>query len=70
MMSRLWDALPLATRTCITIALLLLIGGLLLQCVGGAIAEQLQDTWRRDGMIAVLVLVVAAEVAMIAGGEA
>ena len=69
-MMRLWDALPLATRTCIMIALLLLTGGLLLQCVGGAIAERLQDTWRRDGMIAVLVLVVAAEVAMIAGGEA
>ena len=65
-MMRLWDALPLATRTCITIALLLLVGCLLLQCIGGASAERAQS----DGLPAMFVLLVVAEVAMIIGGEA
>ena len=67
-MIRLWDALPLATRTCIMIAVSIPLGALLLQVLGGAIAERVQVGWQSDGMIAVLVLVVAAEVAMIAEG--
>ena len=69
-MMRLWDALLLATRTCITIAVSIPLGALLLQVLGGAIAERVQVGWQSDGMVAVLVLVVAAEVAMIIGGEA
>ena len=64
-MLKLWDALPLASQACITIALLLLAGCLLLQCIGSACAEQVQS----DGLPAVLVLLVVAEVAMIAGCE-
>jgi len=68
-MSKLWSTLSLATRTCIALAVSIPLGALLLQVLGGAIAEQLQVAWQSDGMVAVLVLVVAAEVAMIAGGE-
>jgi len=64
-MLKLWDALPLASRTCITIAALLLAGCLLLQCIGEAIAERVQS----DGLPAMFVLLVVAEVAMIAKGE-
>ena len=69
-MSKLWSTLPFATRTCIALAVSIPLGTLLLQVLGGAIAEQVQVAWQSDGMVAVLVLVVAAEVAMIAGGEA
>ena len=68
-MSKLWSTLPFATRTCIALAVSIPLGALLLQCIGGAIAEQLQVTWQSDEMVAVLVLVIAAEVAMITGGE-
>ena len=68
-MSKLWSTLPLATRTCIALAVAIPVGTLLLQMLGGAIAEQVQVAWQSDGMVAVLVLVVAAEVAMIAKGE-
>jgi len=68
-MSKLWSTLPLATRTCIALAVSIPLGALLLQVLGGAIAEQVQVAWHSDGMVAVLVLVVAAEVVMIARGE-
>ena len=68
-MSKLWSTLPFATRTCIALAVSIPLGALLLQCIGGAIAEQVQVAWQSDGMVAVLVLVIAAEVAMITGGE-
>ena len=68
-MSKLWSTLPFATRTCIALAVSIPLGALLLQVLGGAIAEQVQVAWQSDGMVAVLVLVVAAEIAMIAGGE-
>lgn len=68
MIFELWDTLPLATRVCITFALLLLLGCLLLQCIGGAFAERLQAAWQSNGMIAVFVLIASAEIAMIAGG--
>jgi hypothetical protein len=66
----LWQSLPLFTRTCIALAAAIPPGALLLQVCGGAIAEQVQASWQQgDALLAMLVLVLAGEVAMIVGGE-
>ena len=68
-MSKLWNTLPLATRTCIALAAAIPLGAVLLQVLGGAIAEQVQASWQQgEGLLAMLVLVVAAEVVMIVHG--
>jgi len=68
-MSKFLSNIPTSAKFCIALALAIPLGALLLQCIGGAIAEQVQAGWERDGALAMLVLVVCAEVAMIAGGE-
>lgn len=76
-LSKLWDSLPLATRTCIAIAGAIPPGALLSHLLCTAIAPAMQyycstvqASWQQgEGLLAMLVLVLAAEVAMIVQGE-